>query len=375
MEGNSRTREGTVKIMAGGEGAVPKLFYPRPCAVRGDGSVVFVQRLENVVRLLQHGQVMTLAGGEEGFADGPRPRFRYPSGGALERSGRHLLVADRDNSRLRRVALCDGSATTVMRFPTSVRPCVVAVTSSSLFVGVSDCKDGAHCLVEVRDGRPTLVAGRHGERGHTDGVGEDARFSVVYAAAVGNDDRVYLADGNRVRVFDPATRVVATIAGSVEPGMRDGPVATAQFMTVRGIAVDSEGDLYVSDFGNDCVRKLDLGSGVVFTLAGGSHLGKTANGTGTQASISTPCSLVLDDTNGRLVVGTGDDTLVAVTVKSKYARFRAKLATVHASFYLFDRQRAFLSEARHDKIHDVMQWLANSRARSHLITLIFPFVW
>lgn len=373
--------EGTVRIVAGAEGAVPKLFYPRPCALRADGSVVFVQRLENVVRLLREGRVITLSGGEEGFADGPRPRFKYPSGGALERSGRHLLVADRDNSRLRRVALCDGSATTVMRFPTNVRPCVVAVTSSSVFVAVSDCKDGAHCLVEIKNGQPILVAGRHGERGHSDGIGEDARFSVLYAAAVGNDDRIYLADGNRVRVFDPAARSVATLAGTVQPGMRDGPVATAQFMTVRGIAVDSEGDLYVSDFGNDCVRKLDLGSDLVFTLAGGSDHGKTANGTGTQASISTPCSLVLDDINGRLVVGTGDDTLVAVTVKSKYARFRAKLATIHAAFYLFDRHRAFLkpaalSEARHSKaLRNVMQWLAATRARPHLITLIFAFVW
>ncbi|MBD0351803.1 MAG: hypothetical protein ICV65_11680 [Flavisolibacter sp.] len=81
------------------------------------------------------------------------------------------------------------------------------------------------------------------------------------ADAQGN---VYAAEGPRIRKFTPAGEV-STIAGST-PGFADGPVSTAKFANIGGITVDAQGTIYVSDIGNNRIRKITPG-GVVSTLA------------------------------------------------------------------------------------------------------------
>lgn len=382
-----------VRISAGGgeddtgHGRRVALQYPRPCGVLSDGAVVFVQRQENRVRMLRRGVVTTLAGGEAGFLDGSSAQFNFPSSGTLDREGR-LWLADRDNGRIRCVSN-EGSTWTVADLrQLDMRPCDVAIAlRHGVFATVTDCKDGAHCLVSISQDRVEVVAGRYGERGFADGVGELARFRLLYAATVGPDDRIYLADGNRVRVFDPVTRQVSTIAGQRTAGFRDGPIDQARFFTVRGIAVDSDSTIYVSDFGNDRIRVINLSSRSVATIAGGCATQSAGNTVeadcGTESFICTPYSLVLDDAKGTLFTGTGDDFLVSVSVPSKLGRWTARVAPIFLIFYLADRARAHLKPrplsppaiAHDPRAYSVLTWLSCVRARCHFLSLVLCFAY
>lgn len=367
--------DGVDSATCDGSALTVRLRYPRPCGVlKEDGAVVFVERLENRVRVLRGGRVVTLAGGEEGFEDGHGAKFNYPSSGKV--FGDAMIVADRDNSRLRTIRTNDGEAKTFCSFRDGMRPCDVAVVSSNeVYATATDSKDGAHCIVHAVAGneKPTVVAGKFAERGFADGP--HARFWLLYAAALGPDGRLYLADSNRVRVWDPRTREVATIAGMLTPGLRDGPLREAKFFTVRGIAVDNDLTIYVSDFGNDRIRAIDLKTRTVRSVA----------------STPTPYSLVIDDDRGALYAGTGDEIVVKFKIPSKRERWTEKVAPILLAFYLHDRRRAVLSppparrlafssfsfhqEKKEDAFYRAIEWLVSTRGSSYLLRRILSFAY
>ena len=118
-----------------------------------------------------------------------------------------------------------------------------------------------------------------------DGHGRTARLRPG-ALAVAPDGTVFFAEDNAVRRLSPQGEVT-TWAGSLstnddEVRHRDGPVAQARFYQIRGLALDPAGNLYVSDQGNDCVRRITPG-GVVSTLAGKPGYGGYTNGLGPAA--------------------------------------------------------------------------------------------
>ena len=97
--------------------------------------------------------------------------------------------------------------------------------------------------------RPAVLFAGNGESGFADGSPDQTQFSTritgLDADAQGN---IYVADaGNlRVRKVSPAG-VTTTLAGDGTPGLRDGPGNQAQFLTMDGLALDSEGNCYVLD--------------------------------------------------------------------------------------------------------------------------------
>jgi len=418
-------------VAGGGE----KLQHPRPCGITPSGSVLFIERLRDRVRRVDPvtNEIALVAGGERGFEDGERPKFAFPS--AASASGDNfLLVADRDNRRVRRVDVPSGAAETVCEFDKGVRPCaVVALGRSAVYATVTDDEDGAHAIVDCRTRR--VVAGAHGERGLEDGPALDARFSVIYDVAA-YENKLFVADGNRIRCFDPSTNLVSTVAGSPKGGARDGPATDALFCTVRGIAFDRDGTLYVSDFANNQIRvvekkippprgnnassppvddlnflhdkeevedhssdfflglkktkkkKKDDDGGwqprrkerehfVVRTLVGNVVNCLPALTTlvdDEEANLPCPCSLALDDERGRLYVGTGDDFIVKINVPSFRQRRRAAIIQVKLLFWLAQRHRAFLR--RFDTAHHLgrlLEWLVNTPASGDLVAYVCEF--
>jgi sugar lactone lactonase YvrE len=116
----------------------------------------------------------------------------------------------------------------------------------------------------------STIAGRPGQSGYNDGIGTSAAFNTPLAVAV-DKGYVYVADtwNSTIRRIDIATHIVTTIAG--RPGItghNDGVGASATFNTPSGITSDGE-SLYIADTGNRSIRRIPIETGVVSTLTVG----------------------------------------------------------------------------------------------------------
>ncbi|QDU20242.1 NHL repeat-containing protein [Urbifossiella limnaea] len=172
------------------------------------------------------------------------------------------------------------------------------VATKSLLVqpfGVDFGADGTAFIVEMAkgerlrsltpDGKLTTLAGTLGKKGHSGdgGPGERATFNGMHSLAVGPDGRVFLADtwNNCVRTFDPKTGTVAAFAGTGEKGFSGdgGPALKAKFGGCFCVSFDPAGTAcYVTDLDNRRIRKIDVKTGVVSTVAGNGERGVPKDG-------------------------------------------------------------------------------------------------
>ena len=168
------------------------------------------------------GVTTTLAGGEEGYAEGAgkAAAFNTPSGLAIDGAG-NLYVADTGNNAIRKI---------------------------------------------TPQGVVSTLAG-DGLAGDKDGVGAAAQFNGPIGVAVDADGVVYVSDtyNDRIRRIGIHGEV-STIAGGKRAGLADGAAAQALFDTPTGLAISAAGELYIADTGNSAIRKLDK-SGNVATVA------------------------------------------------------------------------------------------------------------
>ena len=141
----------------------------------------------------------------------------------------------------------------------------------------------------------TTIAGRPPLPGNVDGPAADARFTEAFATATDASGNVYVADPtlNVIRKIAP-DGVVSTFAGRAgEKGTVDGSGSNARFNAPTGLATDSAGNVYVSDYDNGTVRKITP-AGTVSTLAGLPLVYGSTDGTGSGARFNAPSALVVD---------------------------------------------------------------------------------
>jgi len=166
------------------------------------------------------------------------------------------------------------------------------------------------------NGMVSTLAGLAGNADSNNGVGGNARFSAPFGVAVDTAGNVYVADSgnNTIRKITPAG-AVTTLAGLAgHPGSDDGPGKAARFRNPRGVAVDAAGNVYVADMSNYCIRKIDP-EGTVSTLAGKTGEPGNADGVGSNAQFCNPYAVVADAVGNVYVADGANNTIRKVTPK------------------------------------------------------------
>ncbi len=211
--------------------------------------------------------VTTLAGaaGSYGSSDGTGTAARFNSPYSITTDGANLYVSDSGNSTIRKITISTGEVST--------------------------------------------LAGTADSDGSADGTGSDARFNNPLGI-VRNGATLYVTDSgnNTIRKIVISTGEVSTLAGTAGAyGSTDGTGAAARFNSPSDITTDGS-NLYVTDSGNNTIRRIVMASGEVTTLAGTAGYYGSSDGTGTDARFKNPTGITTDGTN-LYVVDSGNNTI------------------------------------------------------------------
>ena len=182
-------------------------------------------------------------------------------------------------------------------------PSGVAVIPSSGLVVVADMYNHRLRLVDTTTGAVTTLAGS-GSEAFADGTGASASFSrPAGVAVIPSSSFIVVADHNnhRIRLVDPISHAVTTLAGSGNQALADGTGTAASFNHPLGVAVvPLSGAIVVADMLNNCIRHVTQ-LGVVSTLAGSGNYAY-ADGTGAEASFRSPAVLAVISSSSVVVV-------------------------------------------------------------------------
>jgi sugar lactone lactonase YvrE len=155
----------------------------------------------------------------------------------------------------------------------------------------------------------TTLAGS-GVSGSEDGTGTAASFRGPGGVAVDSNGNVYVADNLKIRKIT-STGNVTTFAGSGVSGSEDGTGTAASFNSPSGVAVDKNGNVYVADSWSHKIRKITP-EGVVTTFAGSGVLG-SEDGTGTAASFNSPSGVAVDKNENVYVADSSNNKVRKIT--------------------------------------------------------------
>ena len=346
---NAPASQGVISTVAGngfipfsGEGgaATSAAMGASAVAVDGAGNLYVADIVSSrILKVSAAGVVTTLAGnGAITYAGdgGPATRasFFNPAGVAVDGAG-NVYIADSMNNRVRKVDTA-GTITTVagngtLGFsgdggPASSAslwaPMAVAVDSSGNLY-IADSSNGRIRKVTPA-GIITTVAGGavlpiySGDGGPAVGAG----IFLPGGVAVDSAGNLYIADigNNRIRKVNPAG-VMSTVAGNGTKGFSgDGSAGTASqlklFGSHAGLAADSAGNLYIADIANHRVRKVDTG-GIITTVAGNGIAGFSGDGgPATNAGLNNPNDVATDSAGNFYIADTTNNRIRKVTVGS-----------------------------------------------------------
>ena len=139
----------------------------------------------------------------------------------------------------------------------------------------------------------------------------ETQVNNPYGMTIGPDGALYFCevDNHRVRRLDLKTRKMTLIAGNGQRGYRGdgGPAAEASLSAPHELLFDGKGDLYIAERDNHVIRKVDMKTGIISTVAGTGMAGFSGDGgPGTKAQLRQPHSIVMDRDGTILICDIGN---------------------------------------------------------------------
>ena len=268
------------------------------------------------------GNVVLVAGSTAGYLDGngPNAQFLRPAGLALDKVG-NLYVADYANYRVRKISPSGDVTTLPGRVPYDPNnpgsPLIYGLPSDVALddtgnIYVTETNSNAVSKISP-SGQVTLLAGGNAP-GYIDGTGTAASFYWPCGITTDASGNSFVADFNNYRIRKvTSTGVVTTIAGG-GGGFSEGIGAAANFNRPYSLVLDHSGNLFVTDFYNERIRKITP-AGEVTTFAGNGGSAIT-DGIGAEAQFNNPLDIAIDET-GNLYVGDNSDKIRIITPSAK----------------------------------------------------------
>jgi hypothetical protein len=254
-----------------------------PNGIASDSNNLYIADSNNhIIRVINKatGIVSTLAGkaGKSGSADGISSTARFNSPNGIFCDGANLFIADTGNHTIRKIVISTGKVTTLAGTADQTGSADGAGTMAKFNFPYSIWSDGGNLYISdtnnntirkvvIETGHVTTFAGKAGTIGDRDGIGSAAEFWNP-KGITGDGKNLYVSDNQNdlVRKIDLSTGNVTTIAGiSSQGGTVDGPGLMAQFYSLDSIKYDTE-NLYITQTGYAAIRKINLTSAEVSTI-------------------------------------------------------------------------------------------------------------
>lgn len=310
----------------GGPAIAASLSDPYDVAIDASGNLFIADSGNFRIRRVRGdtGIISTVVGnGAFGFSGDGGPASRASltdaSGLALDAAGT-LFIADTGNKRIRRVdaaskLISTAAGTGVRGFSGDGGPATSARVANVAGMDVDDIGNLVFAdvdnnrirRVDAVSGIISTVAGSQFRGFSGDGgPATSAHLNRPTDVALNANGDMFIAGflNNRIRRVDVATGIISTVAGNGLRGFSgDGGLATsARLNRPRGLALDAAGNLFISDTDNNRIRRVDFSTGIISTVAGNGALGFSGDGgPATEASLNKPTDVTLDAAGNMLI--------------------------------------------------------------------------
>lgn len=286
----------------GGPATAAQCMNPSGIAIDANGEIYFCDQNASCVRKVDAaGIITTVAGtGMLGYSGDGGPAtaadLYWPQGITIDHNG-NLYISDQFNNLIRRVEPSSGIINTIAGNSSTIgysgdggpatdaalwRPTDVAVDGFAN-VYFADQNNNAVRRVDAVTGIISTIAGTGAAGYNGDGIAADtALLNFPSGLAVDTSGNVFVADfyNDRVRKIDAVTGIITTVAGNGIAGYgSDGGLAdTSMLFNPSALSIDKAGDLYICDYNNARIRKVDMATGIISTVAGSGLPGYSGDG-------------------------------------------------------------------------------------------------